>query len=314
MEWKELVVHTTTEGSDLAANILYEAGATGVVVEDPQDIIDLMRRENDWDYIDPGVLYSRKDGAMIKAYLPLDQGLDQKLAAVERKLEALRRDGKDFGSLRLVTRQVDDQKWQQNWKKYYKPVRIGQNIVIKPWWEDYSPRDEDIVVTLDPGNAFGTGTHESTALCIELVEKYMDRGCRVLDIGCGSGILAITAAKLGARPVEAYDTDSVAVKATRRNAALNRMEEIIRVEEANLLDKARGRAHMIVANIVADVIIKMCPSVGERLLPQGIFITSGIVDQRFRDVENVFETYGLEIVDRLNRGSWVALAARVRGN
>jgi len=313
MDWMELVIETTSEGSDLTANILYEAGAAGVVIEDPGDIWEIVQKENDWDYIDPGVLNLRGDKVLVKAYLPADESLGKKLTGVRNKLEEMRKKHTGFGCLKLTTGQVNDDKWAQSWKKHYKPLRIGQNIVIKPSWEDYKPRPKDIVVAIDPGMAFGTGTHESTVLCIELMGKYLAVGCRVIDIGCGSGILALTAAKLGAGWVEAYDIDETAVKAAGENIRLNGMDRIVRVETGSLLDKVQGRAHMIVSNIVADVIIRMCRTVGEFLMPEGVFIASGIIDERVADVKGAFEDSGLEIIERLGRGGWTALAARMKG-
>ncbi len=313
MDWMELVIETTNEGSDLTANILYEAGAAGVVIEDPGDLREIVWKENDWDYIDPGVLNLQGDKVLVKAYLSVDGSLDKKLAGVRKKLKAMQKKHEDLGCLKLTTGRVDDDNWAQGWKKHYKPLRIGQNIVIKPSWEDYKPRPKDIVVALDPGMAFGTGTHESTVLCIELMEKYPVKECRVIDIGCGSGILALTAAKLGAGWVEAYDIDEIAVKAARENIRLNGMDRIVRVETGSLLDKVQGRAHMIVSNIVADVIIRMCRTVGEYLMPEGVFIASGIIDERFADVKEAFGDSGLEITERLERGGWTALVARMKG-
>ena len=313
MEWMELIIDTTTEGTDLTANILYEAGAAGVVIEDPQDIRALLQQKGSWDYIDPGIFNAEGDRVLVKGYLPLEDDLDERLAAVRGKLKAMKNKHNAFGFLELTAGQVGDEEWAQNWKKYYKPVKIGQNIVIKPSWEDYTPREEDIVVVLDPGMAFGTGTHESTVLCIELLERYLSKGDRVVDIGCGSGILAVTAAKLGAKSVEAYDIDIVAVKVAGENVSLNKMDEVIRVERGNLLDGVRGRAHLIVSNIAADVIIRMCGTIGAHLEHEGIFIASGIIGDRLEEVKKAFEDNGLEIVERLRRNDWRALVARVKG-
>ncbi len=313
MDWMELVIETTTQGTDLIANILYDAGATGVVIEDPEDARVLMQQKDSWDYIQPGLLNTEGDAVLVKGYLPVDGSLNGRLEMVRENLRALPGGHAHFGSLGLTIGQVRDEEWAENWKKFYKPMRIGQNIIIKPTWEDYEPGKGDIVVVLDPGMAFGTGTHESTALCIELLEKYTGKGFRVIDIGCGSGILAITSAKLGAGSVEAYDLQPMAVDITMENAKLNGMDKTVRADRADLLDKVEGKADLIVSNIVADVIIRMCRPVAQHLKPGGLFIASGIIRDRAEEVNYALKHNGMEIVEFLERNEWRALAARMKG-
>ncbi|MDD3298152.1 MAG: 50S ribosomal protein L11 methyltransferase [Firmicutes bacterium] len=165
MEWMELIIDTTTEGSDLVANVLFEAGAAGVVIEDPEDVRALIRQKGDWDYIEPGALNAEGD-VVVKGYLPVGDGLNRRLDIVKLRLATMPRHYVSLGTLLFSTERVEDEEWAENWKKFYKPLRIGQNIVVKPSWEDYRPGEGDIMVTIDPGMAFGTGTHESTVLCI----------------------------------------------------------------------------------------------------------------------------------------------------
>lgn len=313
MEWMELAIETTTEGGDLAADILYDAGAAGVVIEDPEDARALVKQKDDWDYIEPGCLNTEGDAVTVKGYLPVDESLSDRLEMVRERLEALSKGGTGFGPLKLTTGRIEDLEWAECWKKYYKPLRIGRSIVIKPSWEDYVTKEGDIVVAIDPGMAFGTGTHESTALCIELLEKYITKGARVIDVGCGSGILSVVSAKLGAGTVEAFDLQAMAVDITLANARLNGVGSVVKAERADLVSLLQGRADIIVSNIVADVIIRMSPKVTGHLKPGGVFIASGIIRDREREVRDAFNNNGLETVDERRRNEWVALAATVRG-
>lgn len=313
MEWMELKIDTTAEGCDLAANILYDAGAAGVVIEDPGDARALLRQEEDWDYIDPGAINTEGDIVTVKGYLAVNDSLGDLVKMVRERLSDLAIREPGFGPLELATGTVNDWDWAECWKKYYKPLRIGRNIVIKPSWEHYSPKEGDIVVAIDPGMAFGTGTHESTALCIELLEKYISKGCRVIDVGCGSGILSVVAAKLGAGVVEAYDLQAEAVDITRENAKLNGVDRVVKAQRANLLDAAKDRVDIIVSNIVADVIIRMSPRAARHLKPGGIFIASGIIRDRRREVYTSLEYYGMAVVEELSRNEWIALAAMLKG-
>jgi ribosomal protein L11 methyltransferase len=313
VDWMELRIDTITEGCDLAANILYDAGAAGVVIEDPEDARALLRQRESWDYIEPGALNTEGDVVIVKGYLPVNNSLGDLVKMVRERLSALAASRPDLGPLELATGTVNDQDWAECWKKYYKPLRIGRNIVIKPSWEDYRPKEGDIVVAIDPGMAFGTGTHESTALCIELLEKYISKGSRVIDVGCGSGILSVVAAKLGAGVVEAYDLQVEAVDITRENARRNGVDRVVKAQRANLLDAAKDRVDIIVSNIVADVIIKMSPQAARHLKPGGIFIASGIIRERRREVYTSLEYYGMTVVEEKRRGEWVALAAMLKG-
>lgn len=313
MDWMELKINTTAEGCDLVANILYDAGAAGVVIEDPEDARALLRQKESWDYIEPGALNTEGDIVTVKGYLPINDSLGDLVKMVRERLTDLAFCEPGFGPLELATGTVNDRDWAECWKKYYKPLRIGRNIVIKPSWEDYRPKEGDIVAAIDPGMAFGTGTHESTALCIELLEKYIFKGCRVIDVGCGSGILSVVAAKLGAGIVEAYDLQAEAVDITRENARQNGVDRVVKAQRANLLDAAKDRVDIIVSNIVADVIIRMSPQAARHLKPGGIFIASGIIRDRRGEVYASLEYYGMAVVEELRRGEWIALAAMLKG-
>lgn len=312
MDWIEISIDTTTEGCDLVANVFYEVGAAGVVIEDPEEARAIIREKNGWDYIEPGALNIEGNVVVVKGYLPADEALDKRVDTVKKSLARMPRGHVNLGSLILNSHRVDDENWAESWKEFYKPFKIGENIVIKPSWEDYDPRRGDIVVTIDPGMAFGTGTHESTALCIELLEKWVNTGDRVFDIGCGSGILAIIAAKLGAGSVWAYDLQETAVNITRNNAKLNGVDGVVKAYRGDLLDGARNRANIIVSNIVADAIIRMGPSIPEHLTRDGIFIASGIIRDRKEEVRKALLNNGMETRAELICNEWIALTARLK--
>lgn len=198
MDWLEAVVHTTTMGADIVSEVLMNAGAIGTAIEDRYDVTSSKKSDGMWDMIDEDVLKHMSEDVLVKAYFKSDASAPETLHLVEQKLgEIARMDmGFDMGSLELDTQGVREQDWAENWKKYYKPFRAGEHLVIKPRLEAYEPKEGDLVLELDPGMAFGTGTHETTFMCMEQLEKYITPGCRAIDVGCGSGILGLAAAKL----------------------------------------------------------------------------------------------------------------------
>lgn len=204
---------------------------------------------------------------------------------------------------------VKEEDWATAWKAYFKPIRVGKNFLIKPSWEDIQPNPEDLVLELDPGMAFGTGTHATTTLCLELLEDIVKPGMKVFDLGTGSGILAIAAAKLGAE-VEAVDLDPVAVRVAQENIDLNHVSEQVSVKHGDLGSVLKGQADLVVANIIADVILLLLPDLKRILKPEGEFIASGIIESRSEDVENGMREAGLEVIDKKEDAMWVALRAR----
>ena len=191
MDWLEAVVHTTTMGADIVSDVLMNAGAVGTAIEDRYDVTSSKKSDGMWDMIDEDVLKHMSEDVLVKAYFKSDASAPETLHLVQQKLgEIAKMDmGFDMGSLTLDTQGVREQDWAENWKKYYKPFRAGERLVIKPSWEAYEPKAGDLVLELDPGMAFGTGTHETTFMCMEQLEKYVTPGCRAIDVGCGSGIL-----------------------------------------------------------------------------------------------------------------------------
>ena len=312
MDWMEAVVHTTTMGADLVSDVLMNAGAVGTAIEDRYDVTSSKKEDGMWDMIDEDVLRHMSEDVLVRAYFKNDASVQETLLLVREKLGELKRldMGFDIGSLTLEHQNVQEQDWAENWKKYYKPFRAGEHLVIKPSWETYEEKEGDLVLELDPGMAFGTGTHETTFMCMEQLEKYVTPGCKAIDVGCGSGILALAAAKLGASDVLAIDLDELAVKVAAENTVKNGLSDRVRVVHGDLLEKADEMADVIVANIIADMICFLCGPAKKHLLPGGTFICSGIIREREDDVQQALAAAGYAVCNRLAKGSWVCLAAK----
>ncbi|MGI6705268.1 MAG: 50S ribosomal protein L11 methyltransferase [Clostridia bacterium] len=313
MDWIEIIVRTTSQGADIVAAVLYEAGANGAVIEDPADIQLYQRPEGQWDYIDESLLDRMDSEVLVKGYLADDEKLHDRLQYIRNRIQYLLTadlGGIDLGSGSLEFHTVKEDDWANNWKKYYKPVHVTDHIVIKPSWENYQPKEGEKLIELDPGMAFGTGTHETTVMCIQMLEKYVKTGMKVFDVGCGTGILSIVTGKQGAKSVMAIDIDPTSVKIARENARLNDLEHVIIPIEGNLLDRISDKAHVIVANIIADVILALTPDIGRFLYDDGIFISSGIIQDRSGEVEEALKRYGFNILERQQIGEWVAFACK----
>ncbi|AVX20008.1 MAG: 50S ribosomal protein L11 methyltransferase [Bacillota bacterium] len=312
MKWQEIQVTVHRDGVEAVANILHETGANGVIIEDPQLKWQYIE-EKRWDYYEfPEEEAGDPDLVVVKAYLPEGTKLAAQVEDVKRAVNDLKHYHLPGLYCELAFSLVDDQDWATSWKKYFKTEKIGEKIVIKPTWEDYQAQDGEIVVELDPGMAFGTGTHPTTAMCIRALEKLFPGPRVVYDVGTGSGVLAIVAAKLGAEDVLAIDLDETAVKVAWENADQNDVTHIVRVEEGNLLDTVAEPADLIIANIIADIIIMVTPAVKEHLLPGGRFLCSGIIEEREQEVRAALEVSGLTIVETWRDSGWVAMLAERR--
>ncbi|MPM54334.1 Ribosomal protein L11 methyltransferase [bioreactor metagenome] len=305
MKWAEISIQTSHEATEAVANIFHELGSSGVVIEDPE-LVNSYRRSGIWDYTDIPE-FTDTETVTVKAYLPADDQLDEKLRLFKRLFDELAVHNLDRGSGVLNCHEVNEEDWSSSWKEFFHPVKIGERIVIKPSWEDYLPEENDLVIELDPGMAFGTGTHHTTAMCCRCLEDVIRPGVTVFDIGTGSGILSIAAAKLGADAVEAVDLDSVAVRVARENVALNDVKDIVKVAQGDLLTGITGKADVVIANIIADIIIKMAPDIPDYLNDDGYFIASGIISERLGDVSSAIVEQNLVIEKVLEEGGWVAL-------
>ncbi len=315
MDWMEYTILTTTEGSELVSQILLDAGSTGTMIEDKNDVRANQRPEGRWDILDESIACRMSDDVKVTGYFEVDGGLGDRIAFIEGELRRIRSLdlGMDLGKLTTLRHDVAEQDWTESWKAAFKPFRLGEHMLMKPSWEDVETRPGDHVIEIDPGMAFGTGTHETTGMCVKLVEKYVKPGQRVIDIGTGTGILAIAAAHMGANPVLATDLDAVAVRVAAENVKINGFEGVIDVRCGDLLDAVVESGDVVIANIIADVIVNLAKPVRERIVDGGLFICSGISVERRADVLKALKDADFEVLDDLNEGEWCAMAARKRG-
>lgn len=316
MNWTEVKIYTTTAGIDPLTGSMLDLGLQGFMIEDAQDFDEFLHDTTPrWDYVDQAVMEKMKDCETCVTIYVADnpQGMEELMHVrqILARLKAQDPDGK-YGRLELEMKDVDEEDWSNAWKKYYHPVQVGEHLVVCPSWEAYDRKPDEVVLTLNPGMAFGTGTHDTTRLCMELLEKYITPQDTVLDVGCGSGILAITAALLGANKIIGCDIDEVAVKVAGENAALNGVQDRIAFHQGDLTSQVEGSFQIICANIVADVIIRLSEDAGRYLAKDGIFITSGIIDTREQDVLNALEQNGFQVIERRTSGGWVALACKAK--
>lgn len=306
MDYIKVTVKTTTEGSDVVSEILGEYSSGGVIIEDAADIRNFKGSKEQWDYIDEHLADSYGPEVCVRGFL--DEDGEDITEEIKNRLEALKKNAPDFpfGSLKVESEKVKDENWGETWKKFYKPFKPADKIVIKPSWEEYEPQKGDLVLELDPGAAFGTGSHETTRMCIGFLEKYITPDCDVMDVGCGTGILAMCAALLGAKSVLAVDIDESAVKVAKENVKNGGFN--IRVECGNLLEKQFASVDVIVANIIADAVKALAPAAKEHLKENGVYITSGVINERADEVENAIKDCGFNLLERKTLGEWTAFA------
>ena len=313
MEYTELTVSTTTAGADAVSDLLMRLGAAGTQIIDRNDLPDPDRPGRNWELMDRALLDAMPEDVQIKAWFSAEEA-GRVTDTLRLELERLRAEDADgaFGALTLSSGSIREEDWANEWKRYFKPFRVGRHLVVKPTWERWDAAPDDLIIEIDPGMAFGTGTHETTALCIELIEAYYQQG-RLLDIGTGSGILAIAAALLGAKDVYAIDIDEDAVRVARENVEKNGFSKAITVEKGDLLKGVRGTYDFAVANILAPVICMLAAPLRKYLTPNGIFVCSGIIREKRDDVFAALTEAGYEILDERSRGDWCAFAARNPG-
>lgn len=301
MNWLEITVFTNTDGSDLVAEILSEIGSDGVAIYDNNDLAEILKSDVIWDYVDEHLLINNPVVRVI-GYFPQSETMIYEKLQISLDNLAKNSDG-TVGSLEYTTQIIDEQDWVNVWKKYYKPIPIG-DITIVPVWLKYQSREDEKVVLMDPGRAFGTGEHESTRLCLGMLSKISAKDKIVLDIGCGSGILGIAAAKCGAKLVYLSDIDDIAVDAAKYNATLNNVSENVIVENKDLLQHGCVKGDIIFANITADILIKLSGSISNALNCGAVVILSGIIRKRFDEVLNAYKSVGLKVLDMPELGEW----------
>lgn len=303
MAWTELCIRTTIEAFDAVSNILYEEGANGLVVEDPSK----KKKPNK----NHAALNAEKETErLIKVYFPTDSSLLDKVASIKYSIQQLEDFGIHVGANDIHLTNIKEEDWETSWQKYYKPVDISEEITIVPIWEKSATDTRSHIIYLDPGMAFGTGTHATTKLSVLALERYLKQQTTVIDVGCGSGILSIAACLLGAKSVLAVDIDEVAVKSAKVNRTLNHLDDKIIIQQNNLLQGISAQADLVVANILMHIILDLLEDVWQHLKTKGIFIASGIITEQKETVIAALENKGFIIIETLIEDHWISIIAK----
>ena len=317
MEWIEVFVATSQMGLEPVEGVLYQCGLNGLMIHDEADFAEFLENPNrEWDYVADELVEEKQEQTTGITFFLRDNlyGREQ-LSQIKSALQSVKETEKelDLGSLEVTMKNVAEEDWANNWKKYFKPIPVGERLLIRPTWEEYdgSAGDDRVVLSLDPGLAFGTGTHETTRLCMQLLEEYVQPGQSMLDVGCGSGILSVAALLLGAGSAVGVDIDELAVKTARENAALNHVEDRFTAVCGDLTDKVTGQYDIVAANIVADVIIRLTKDIERFLKPGALYLMSGIIDTREDEVLAAIAPR-FELIARREEKGWIALAARLK--
>lgn len=308
-EYIEATISTTTAGSEIISDLLMRLGAAGTQILDRADLPDPNKPTANWELMDQSVIDAMPEDVQVKAWFDED-ALNRIMGSLQEQLSLLKTQNEGLGTLALSLQGVKEEDWAENWKQYYKPFRLGEHMVVKPTWESWDMQEGDLMIEIDPGMAFGTGTHETTAMCVGLIEKYYQGGA-LLDVGTGSGILAIAAARLGAKGIVAVDIDPDAVRVARENVAHNGLTGAIDVREGDLLQGLSQRFQFAVANILAPVICMLAAPLKAHLLPGGRFVCSGIIAEAEGAVNDALLAAGYQIDEIQHKGDWVAFACHI---
>ena len=300
-KWIQIKVTSKTENLDSITAVMSMI-SNGLQIEDYSDLEERILDGVYGDLIDESVLNADKTVISVSAYVSADKPVTDHVAFIKERLNQLKVDA----NIELISLCEED--WADSWKQYYKPIKIGEKLVVVPMWEKYNAENGEVIVKMDPGMAFGTGTHETTRLCATLLEKYVDRSSKMLDVGCGSGILAICASKLGAKECYAYDIDPVAVKVAKENVKDNDVTNIECGVSDLLKGVKAGKYDVITANIVADIIIRLLPDIGAFMHEKTTLVISGIIDERCEDVYKSINENGFKIVDEIHENGWCAIS------
>jgi ribosomal protein L11 methyltransferase len=314
MNYYEVKIYTSTDGLDAVSSVLTMLGHETFMTEDRSVVEELLEKKNsyDWDYVDEKVLAQQYEESKITLYIEPDEYAEAAIEAIRSSINMLKDQDKKgvFGSLRVESSYESDEEWRDKWKEYFKPAKITENIVIKPTWEEYEAMGNEKVIEIDPGMAFGTGTHATTRMCVKHLEKYIEsEEDTVLDLGCGSGILSIAAALLGSKHVYGVDIDPNAVTASAENTELNGLSDIIEISYGDVTEGLGMKADIIVANLMADLIIMLAPDIAKHLKGKKIFISSGILEEKLNDVVEAVQKSGFKIIEVLHEEEWCAIAA-----
>ncbi len=321
MEWLQCKIKTTTEATETIGNLLIENGVQGFQIEDKLDLENFLKSDEakNWDYVDDELLENKEEECTLTFYLSKNLYGHEIFMSVKSSLERIKKMdlGIDLGTLQTISVDVNDEDWINNWKKYYKPLKIGKNVVVKPLWENYDPKDGEVIFKIEPGHVFGTGLHHTTQLCVEQLENYVNNESRVLDLGCGSGILSIISLLLGGKEAFAVDIDKNAVKISYENAELNGIEKdkyTVKsgdvLSDTKLIDEVCKKQYdVVVANIVADVIIAIKDFVKKSMKNSGVFIASGIIEERAEEVAKQLKSVGFIVKEINYKDGWASIVS-----
>ncbi|HBA04984.1 MAG TPA: 50S ribosomal protein L11 methyltransferase [Clostridium sp.] len=307
-DWIEVTVLTSSEATEAVAGFLYNCDVEGVSIEDVADVEFKKENLGFADFINESVL-TIEEGAMVKGYFKDSENFMNTLNYIKESVDKLGEFGFDKGEGIVTYHKVNEDDWANNWKQYYKPTKVGEHIVVKPTWEDYEEKPGEVVVELDPGMAFGTGTHETTRMCIKALEKKVKGDTTVFDIGTGSGILSIAAAKLGAKHVVGVDLDPVAVESAKKNLEFNKVNNI-EILYGDLMEVVEGKANIVVANILADIIMFLSEGVRAFIEDEGYFIASGILNTQRDKVADKLKALDFIIEEVMEDGEWICIIAK----
>lgn len=308
MKWTEVTVWTSHEASEAVSELLTRLGAAGVAIEDPNDLEDVRKNPyGNWYEITDDLV--PKEGAKVSAYFSELVDISSFVDQIQKEVASYKEFGLDPGRGNVETREVDEEDWANAWKQFFKPVRVTERLTIKPTWEDYAAGPGEEIIELDPGMAFGTGTHPTTVLCLRMLEKWLPANAKVVDVGTGTAVLSIASAKLGAQQVLALDLDPVAVKVAQENVAQNHVDKRITVRANDLLKEVEGPFSVVVANILADIIVRMIADAYQILDQNGIFITSGIIKEKADWVVSEMEQQGFQIREKVTEQDWTVIVA-----
>ena len=312
MAWYEISVKTKEACIDAVSGILYTLGANGIQIVNPNDPDLNGNASGLWDFFEPENTTLDFDGVLMTAYFDIEEAHEVEgfIKSIEKQVADLRAFDLPVADAEVLCKGVNPQDWENEWKKYFKPFRLGHRMVVKPSWESFDVKPGDLVIEIDPGNAFGSGTHETTSLCIEALEKYLSPGFDVIDVGCGSGILSIAAGLLDAKSVLGIDIDGVAVKTAKENVALNGLEHLTQIKQGDLIAAIDHPADVVVANIIADVIVMLVDDVTRVMKKDALFIAYGIILNKLSEVEAKLIASDFQIVETIVKGEWAVVVSK----
>ena len=306
-EWTEVKIVVDAKNVDKAGDIASMVVPYGIYIEDYSELEKEAWEIAHIDLIDEELLEKDRTKAIVHVYIAPQENPQEAVAFLRERYSAENIDNE------ILLNACKNEDWENNWKQYFHPIPVGEKLLIRPTWEDEFEAGDRKVLNIEPGLAFGTGTHETTRLCLETLEKHISDGTTVLDIGCGSGILSVAALLLGAEKAVGVDIDALAVKTAIENGEANGFKEpVYTILQGNLTDKVSGKYNVVVANIVADIIIMFCENVADFMYEDSVFITSGIIDTREQDVLDAFEKYGFEVIGRHSEGGWVCFECKTK--